>query len=149
MPTAAGTQSVRDVTKQTRLSSQTVEAMRPAPAGTRLEHRDTGCPGLRLAYGRLTHEAPRHFIVVGTTNDERYLIDNTGNRRFWPVRVGDIDLEALARDRDQLWAEAAARERLARASGWTARCGKRPRSSKRIGGWWTRLSRSLPRYLAA
>lgn len=64
----------------------------------------------RLAYGRVTHDAPRHFIVVGTTNDERYLIDNTGNRRFWPVRVGDIDLEALARDRDQLWAEAAARE---------------------------------------
>lgn len=64
----------------------------------------------RMAYGRLTHDAPRHFIVVGTTNDERYLIDNTGNRRFWPVRVGDIDLEALARDRDQLWAEAAARE---------------------------------------
>lgn len=64
----------------------------------------------RLAYGRLTHEAPRHFIVVGTTNDDRYLIDSTGNRRFWPVRVGDIDLAALARDRDQLWAEAAARE---------------------------------------
>jgi hypothetical protein len=64
----------------------------------------------RMAYGRMTHDAPRHFIVVGTTNDERYLIDNTGNRRFWPVRVGDIDLDALASDRDQLWAEAAARE---------------------------------------
>ena len=64
----------------------------------------------RMAYGRLTHDAPRHFIVVGTTNDDKYLVDNTGNRRFWPVRVGDIDLEALARDRDQLWAEAATRE---------------------------------------
>lgn len=64
----------------------------------------------RMAYGRLTHDAPRHFIVVGTTNDDKYLVDNTGNRRFWPVRVGDIDLDALARDRDQLWAEAASRE---------------------------------------
>ena len=74
----------------------------------------------RMAYGRLTHDAPRHFIVVGTTNDDRYLVDSTGNRRFWPVRVGDIDLEALARDRDQLWAEAAARE----AAGETIRLDK-------------------------
>lgn len=74
----------------------------------------------RMAYGRLTHDAPRHFIVVGTTNDDKYLVDSTGNRRFWPVRVGDIDLDALARDRDQLWAEAAVRE----ASGESIRLDK-------------------------
>lgn len=61
----------------------------------------------RLAYGRMTEEVERQWIVVGTTNAERFLIDKTGNRRFWPVKVGKIDLEALARDRDQLWAEAA------------------------------------------
>lgn len=64
----------------------------------------------RMAWGRLPHTAPRHFIIVGTTNDDKYLSDSTGNRRFWPVRVDEIDLDALARDRDQLWAEAAARE---------------------------------------
>ena len=61
----------------------------------------------RLAYDRIATDAPRQCIFVGTTNSERFLLDGTGNRRFWPVPVGFWDLEALQRDRDQLWAEAA------------------------------------------
>jgi hypothetical protein len=64
----------------------------------------------RLAYGYTVTRTPRQWIAIGTTNDSKYLDDLTGNRRFWPVANIKFDLEALARDVDQLWAEAAQRE---------------------------------------
>lgn len=66
----------------------------------------------RMAYDRIVTVRPRHFVLIGTTNNDKYLRDSTGARRFWPVKVPYFDLEALRRDRDQLWAEAAAREAL-------------------------------------
>jgi predicted P-loop ATPase len=66
---------------------------------------------VRLAYGRLPVSVRRQFCIIGTTNARvGYLTDATGGRRFWPVTVGRFDLDALVRDRDQLWAEAAALE---------------------------------------
>ncbi len=67
----------------------------------------------RLAFGRTTSEVPRQYVMAGTMNPQAgagYLRDPTGNRRFLPVPVKAFDLDALRRDRDQLWAEAVVRE---------------------------------------
>lgn len=51
---------------------------------------------------------PRQFVIAGTINPSGgYLHDATGNRRFWPVKVGKkIDVEGLRRVKEQIWAEA-------------------------------------------
>lgn len=60
----------------------------------------------RLAYARRATDKPRDWIPVGTTNDSHYLTDATGNRRFWPVKIGVFDMSF---DPAQLWAEAVVR----------------------------------------
>jgi hypothetical protein len=51
---------------------------------------------------------PRRFVTIGTTNEDDFLADSTGERRWLPLRVGKVDVEAIERDRAQLWAEGAA-----------------------------------------
>ena len=60
----------------------------------------------RPAYARRAVRRPRRCVFAGTTNDSAYLRDDTGARRFWPVKCGSIALEALRGAVEQLWAEA-------------------------------------------
>ena len=62
----------------------------------------------RPPYGKRPIESPRQCIFAGSVNHAAYLRDETGGRRFWPVecQAPVIDVESLAENRDQLWAEA-------------------------------------------
>ena len=65
----------------------------------------------RAAYGRRTEEHPRRCVFFGTSNDAEFLRDYTGNRRFWPIDVGENEarlsvFDDLPGQVDQIWAEA-------------------------------------------
>lgn len=67
----------------------------------------------RAPYGRSMVHVPRRCVFIATVNPPQlgYLVDESGNRRMWPVecgRIGDIDLDAIEHDRAQIWAEAGA-----------------------------------------
>lgn len=62
----------------------------------------------RRPYGKHLEDVRRYCVFAGTTNRVDYLKDETGNRRFWPVKCARADAERIAADRDQLWAEAVA-----------------------------------------
>ncbi|SFG02198.1 Primase C terminal 2 (PriCT-2) [Novosphingobium sp. CF614] len=69
----------------------------------------------RPSYGRHMIDQPRRVAFAASTNDSAWHDDPTGARRWWPVRVGSIDLEGLVRDRAQLFAEAVHRWRSGEA----------------------------------
>lgn len=60
----------------------------------------------RPAYGREEVCYPRRCVFWGTTNRNDYIKDDTGNRRFLPIKVNKVDIEGLKDNRDKLWAEA-------------------------------------------
>lgn len=65
----------------------------------------------RAAYAKRTVAYPRQCVFFGTTNDDEFLRDRTGNRRFWPVKVGESFIakdifKDLPKEIDQIWAEA-------------------------------------------
>ena len=80
----------------------------------------------RNPYGRKPVNVPRQQVFVGTVNHSTYFTDETGNRRYWPVRVGmtiPIDLPGLTAVREQLFAEAVVRYKA--GDPWWVRVGER------------------------
>ena len=71
----------------------------------------------RAPYGRRSEDYPRRCVFCGSTNEDAFLHDVTGGRRFWPVKVEqDFDIAGLVVVRDQLWAEA--KERYMQGELW-------------------------------
>lgn len=65
----------------------------------------------RAAYGRHTFKRPRRCVFFGSTNSDAFLKDATGNRRFWPIKVGVVPTTKniftdLDNEIPQIWAEA-------------------------------------------
>lgn len=52
---------------------------------------------------------PRRLVFIGTTNKDQFLADETGNRRWLPVRVGRVDVRKVREVAPLCWAEAALR----------------------------------------
>lgn len=68
---------------------------------------------VRLPWGKEITELPRQFILIGTTNDDKFLRDPSGNRAYWPIITpktirNPVNTDALRLEIDQLWAEALA-----------------------------------------
>jgi predicted P-loop ATPase len=106
----------------------------------------------RRAWGRVREEVARRCVFWGTTNDDHYLLSQTGNRRFLPVLVTRrIDLDALRAVRDQLWGEAARAEQETRgdinipSSLWPAAA--EAQEQRRIKDPWEDVALACPRFV--
>jgi predicted P-loop ATPase len=61
----------------------------------------------RKPYAPTTITVPRQFILVGTTNQDKFLHDPTGSRRFWIIEINQkIDIDWVKQNRDVVWAAA-------------------------------------------
>lgn len=111
----------------------------------------------RAPYERREEEHPRHCVFFGTTNDDEFLRDTTGNRRYWPVQVGVNKptknvFRELESEKDQIWAEAIIRFRTGEAlylEGEVLKVAEEEQKSRLIVDPWESiineyLSRNIP-----
>jgi predicted P-loop ATPase len=67
----------------------------------------TATDHFRIPYGHGIEQFKRTAVLCGSTNEKNWHRDETGGRRFWPIKIAtEIDLKWLAENREQLFAEA-------------------------------------------
>ena len=64
----------------------------------------------RKPYGEKAESYPRRSVFCGSVNKNSFLLDETGNRRFWvipiPPQITALDITLLAKEKDGIWATA-------------------------------------------
>jgi predicted P-loop ATPase len=69
----------------------------------------TATDRVRRPYGREAEPLKRPSIMVGTSNDDAFLTDCTGNTRWWVIKIHkEIDIDWVSQNRDQIWGAAVA-----------------------------------------
>jgi len=104
----------------------------------------------RPAYGRVREDRPRRSIEWATTNDDTYLLSQTGNRRWWPLKTSKVNIEALKRDREQLLGEAASYEAAGESIGlhpglWSD--AREIQEQRRVADPWEDLLVAMPEHI--
>ncbi len=91
----------------------------------------------RAPYARAAQDYPRRCVFTGTTNEDAYLGDVTGGTRFWPVPTGELRLDLIDDNREQLFAEAVAAIKAGEAH-WhmPAEATRRAQESRRQADEW-------------
>lgn len=83
-----------------------LEALKRAEAVTSKAWLSNRVDTYRAPYARRAEDHPRQTVLAGTTNEDEFLTDPTGHRRYHPVRVERVDLGWLGEYRGQVFAEA-------------------------------------------
>ncbi len=58
----------------------------------------------RKPYAKTSTPNKRQGVIVGSVNESEFLVDTTGNRRFWILPIAKkIDTDLIAKWRDRIW----------------------------------------------